>query len=225
MRVVEDQRVGRGHHRGQVASRVAPVAFLLRPQHGFQVRLLASGRHFPLATARPLHRVGHEKELTDGIRKDNRALIPPFTDHVTARRNGPLQLDETLADNPPVGNRAGSRRHFGCTEQAGHVLAVEQDFVRRQFQAEIGDESAERVLIGGGDAGTENGQRHGPVHGAGVEVFDAQTLGKRSGRTALARAGGAVDGDDHGGDLNERAMRRSSRPPHPSPAEDDKVTR
>ena len=40
-------------------------------------------------------------------------------------------------------------------------------------------------------------QRHGPVHGAGIDISEAETVGETAGDGALAGAGRSVDGDDY----------------------------
>jgi hypothetical protein len=53
------------------------------------------------------------------------------------------------------------------------------------------------VHVGGVRVLAHGPQRHGAVHGAGVDVGEAQPAGQAARNGALAGAGGPVDGDDH----------------------------
>ena len=60
-------------------------------------------------------------------------------------------------------------------------------------------ELGHRVLVGDGDAVTQRGERHCPVHRPGVEVVESEPPRDLPPDRALAGAGRTVDGDDDPG--------------------------
>ena len=66
-------------------------------------------------------------------------------------------------------------------------------------------------LRGRVDAALEDGERHGPVHGAGVEVSEPQRLGHASEPRCSCPRRGPVDGDDHPGSGRASMVRAGGR--------------
>ncbi len=55
-------------------------------------------------------------------------------------------------------------------------------------------------------AGAKASQSHHAIHSPGIEVLEAQTPGQRLRGGALARTGGSVNGNDHGGSPADRTL-------------------
>ena len=92
MRAIENDGVGGGLHRRQVALGVAGVAGLLRLEDRLQTEQLAARLHVALSPARALARIGDEEEFTGRVWKDNRTLITALANHVSPGRDGSLQF-------------------------------------------------------------------------------------------------------------------------------------
>ena len=148
--------------------------------------------------ARAHGRVGLEVDLHRRIGDDHGADVAAF-DHdvavvgelaLTLPHDRPdLGVPSDDGDEPVDLGAADRRRHVGAADEAAS-LGVEVDRVRRREIAE------QRALVHRhAVAPREPGQR--AVHGAGVEVAEAEALRQGARHGALARSRGTVDGNDH----------------------------
>src|SRR4051812_3593192 len=91
---VEQDGVGGGHHRRQVAGLVAAGARPDGPPQGGGNDGPAPRLHLALPPPGALARLGHEEELTAGVGEDNRALVAALADDVASGGGGALPARE-----------------------------------------------------------------------------------------------------------------------------------
>src|SRR5439155_15329094 len=83
----------------------------------------------------------------------------------------------------------------------------QQPLTLTELEREPADQPAERLVVVEVEAALAGEHAHGPVHGSGVDVREAETPGERPAGRRLPRAGRPVDRDDLG------AHRRSTVAP------------
>ena len=104
------------------------------------------------------------------------------------------------AANPRVlRDGGGGHAHLLGADEARDVLAVQQGVLAvglmGHAHVDTAAQGGDGVLVRGADAGAQGGQADGAVHGAGVQVEDAETGGDGVGDGGFARADGAIECD------------------------------
>ena len=104
----------------------------------------------------------------------------------------------TMARRTP-GNHRDLRAPFGNLRRAdrvGDILAVQLDAPGRELDLRGDGQLLHAVHVVRSRRLRQRPQRHRAIHGAGIDVGEAEPRGDALGDGALARAGGAVDRDD-----------------------------
>ena len=120
------------------------------------------------------------------------------TESVSAVAGNTPVREELRARRRVGGDGADGLGHLAAADRGRGVLAVDRHL------AVVGHGEVHRPCdlgrgldVGDGHALAQRGEGDGPVHRAGVEVPQAEPARHRFADRALARSGGAVDGDDH----------------------------
>ena len=138
--------------------------------------------------AGPLLGGGGEEDLEGGVGEDHAADVPAL-DHASAVLDRPLPLAaHQLGPHVGVGGHHAHRpAHVGAADLVGDVLAVDGDPL--PHVDDDGPGHRRRVLV----APLQERERHGPVHGAGLEEVEAESVGDGLGHRRLPRPDRAVD--------------------------------
>ncbi len=145
--------------------------------------------------------VGVEVELEVGAGEDNRSLVAALGDErALLLANLSLLTDEFLADPGVVGGDVGDLGDGGLPEEVGNVAVIEQEECGGAGEVEA--EGKEAAALGdavgvGEDVLFEGVEGDGAVHGAGIELRDAELTGQLKCGGGLSRTGWAIDGYNH----------------------------
>src|SRR5580658_8396931 len=186
--------VGRGGSAGilLVRSRVLLVA-------GVVGRRLRAGVLLVAALAARFRR-GIEKNLDVGVGEDDGADVAAFHDHAAAAAEVALEIDHPGANVGVNADARGSLGNVGVANALGDVGSIEKDATAGAVGLECDVGVAGEKLEGAGVVeilvGHDGFKGESAVHGASFEVEETEVLREMTGYRALARAGGAIDGDD-----------------------------
>ena len=138
--------------------------------------------------------------------------VTSLEDHAAGASGEALEIEERGAHRGMRRDRARALRHLRRADGLGDVL--ERPYVQElhpdpeagialEAEGVPGNERlrepGERRLVGPRDVGALRGERHGPVHRAGIHEHVRERIGEAPRDGALASAGGTVDRDDGSG--------------------------
>ena len=89
-------------------------------------------------------------------------------------------------------------RDLGRADLLGNIFAVEPDGAILPSEVNLADKVGQLFGVGQGDVGANRSQRRSPIERTGVQEFERELRCDLVRDTALARPGGAVDGDNQG---------------------------
>src|SRR5207253_3676970 len=187
---VDRLRIGRGAHLRRVA--LVPEAEVGGERVGADPRPLRA------SPPGPGRRVREEVDLHVGVREHDGADVAAFDHRVAAVAELALPHAHHLPDGvvpsddrdePVDAGLADRRSHVGARDEYPPAL-VEDDGV-------LGRELGEPIALTERHAPLHGEPRQRAVHGARVEVAEAEPLREPLRHGALASPGGAVDGHDH----------------------------
>jgi hypothetical protein len=211
VRAIQNDRIGRRNHRGQVTSGVTPVALCLRLQDGLQVVFVSAGQAFLVSALRPFDGVGYQEKFTARVRKDNCPLIAALADHIAACGSGSLKPNQVSADDRTVGNRPGRGIDLRRSNQPGHVLAVEENVTGGHFESHPGNQFRQGVLVVQVELRAEGSQGDGTIHRSGIEELEAESPRQHARDGTFTRTSGAVNGDNHRNQILSNATKNVAR--------------
>ena len=151
--------------------------------------------------------IGGEVHLELGVGEHDRADVAAL-EHPAAvvGHPRPLAPDHLGAHRRVGGHDADGTAHLGAADLDGGVDAVDGHAVGSQLDLDVAGQAAHDLGVAGVDPAAQGGEGDRAVHGAGVEVLEAEAGGQRLGHGGLARPGRSVDGDDpHGRTVLTRA--------------------
>ena len=133
------------------------------------------------------------------IRQNIRADVPPVHDDVVLRGHLPLQLGQPHAHRRMGRNGGRCHGQLRCAQPVGHVLTGEQHALSRiripHRNLRARQRRADRFRIVYRHAPPQAPERHGAVHGAGIQISDAEPRGHGLCDGALSGARRTVDGN------------------------------
>ena len=172
---------------------------------GFELAQLGHGEA-PLGqvlgpAAGALSHRGREEHLELRIGEHGGADVAAFGHQATPGPHGLLLAGEGRAHAAMGRHHRHLASDLRATDRLGHVLAVDRYPLRplgagAELEIEVQQQASHGVGIGWINAGRGHQPGDGPIHGAGVEVNQAEAGGKGLGHGAFAGPGGAIDGND-----------------------------
>ena len=184
---VQQDRPGRGPQRAVLARGVALVAATLLAERGPRI-----GAALQRPPARALLLLRGEIDLQLGAGRDDGADVAPLGHPVPPAQQLSLLGHERLAHTLLGGHARGLARDLGRADLAADLAPVEQHAPLPQLDPRVAGQPR-GVALGRG----QREQRDAAVHGAAVQVGEAESPRERARDRGLAGARGPVDRDHH----------------------------
>ena len=180
------------------------IPFLEGLEHFFQGVGATFGRQLVKAALGADHGIGRHENLDLGVGKNGGADIPAVHDYAAAGGKAVQAFVHPGAHERIGAYRTGQGANFAGADEGFHFLgsAVQSGgagfLLKMQIQGrEEGFEGGFcNAAIGLDDAGLPGRQGYTAVHGAAVQVQEAEFLGHKLGKSALSGGGEAVNGND-----------------------------
>ena len=201
---VDDDGV-RGRVERRVGAAAVPLVALAQLAKHYRLPRCRRGHHaiagvLLVAPLAPRFGRGVKKDLHVGIRKNNGADVAPFHHDAAPATEFSLQIDHPGAYAGVDAHPRSALGHIGITDALRDVLPIEKNTIRGAvgLEADLGvaRQPLERARIVEILVALDRLQGEGAIHGAGFQIQQTEVMGEMARDSALARAGGAVDGDD-----------------------------
>ena len=139
--------------------------------------------------------------------KDHGANIAALHDHSAPSAQLLLKADHPRTNGGPNAHARCGVGHGLIADQAGHILAIEENAIVPicgfEKDGGLGGEGLESLAFVQRNSCAQGLQGEGAIHGAALDVEQAKMPGHATGNRTLARAGRAVNGyDDLAGGTN-----------------------
>ena len=157
-----------------------------------------------------------QKDFDFGLGKDHSADVAALHDHPASGAHLLLHTDHPGSNGRPYADLGGGVGDRLIADEAGYVLAVEQDavaaFARFETNGSFGGQAFQARALIQGKARAQRLEGEGAVHGPCLQVQQTKMPGQMTGDGALPRSGWAVNSDNELANWIGRAKRAGTHP-------------
>ncbi len=159
-----------------------------------------------------LYRVSIEKDFHLSVGENDGTDVAPLHDNAILFRNAALMAEQCTADAWDGGDVRGCSGHGGFANGVADILSIQKDATVPWDKVQNGflGKLLKTVHVARFDMQAQSPESDGAVHGAAIDIDEAQLFGHAPGQCTLARAGRTVDSNYDAFLAHEGSWRQAS---------------